>query len=212
MTREEILLIAKPILFNGDMVQAILDNMKSTTRRVVKGLDGLDVYRAEPTEQSLESGDLKEWELTYGFNDSHAFYDAYMEVKSPYKVGGYLYVRETWANLNTLACPCYYYRASEELPDWALGGWKPSIHMPKEAARIFLRVTDVRVERLQDIEDFVKEGVSPGTHATAHMNYYDEKCDFVVLWNSTIPKKDMDKYSWDANPWVWVIEFERVEV
>ena len=103
----------------------------------------------------------------------------------------------------------YIYKATDNLTS-GLQKWHPSIHMPKEAARIFLRVTDVRVERLKDIGDCTKEGIAPGTHATAHMNDYDERCDFAALWNSTIPKKDLDKYGWEANPWVWVIEFERV--
>ena len=110
----------------------------------------------------------------------------------------------------------YVYKATDEYPFGESGyivkfRWKPSIHMPKEAARIWLEVTDVRVERLQDITDYVAEGVSPGTHSTAHMNYYDEHCDFIALWNSTINKNDIDSYGWDANPWVWVIEFERIE-
>lgn len=72
--------------------------------------------------------------------------------------------------------------------------------MPKEAARLFLRVTGVRVERLQDIDDdgVVAEGLKIGD-------------DFDVLWDSTIKKDDLPLYGWDANPWVWVIEFERRE-
>ena len=77
--------------------------------------------------------------------------------------------------------------------------WHPSIHMPREAARIFLRVTDVRVERVQDIDDdgVVAEGLNIG-------DPFDE------LWDSTIKPADRALYGWDANPWVWVIEFERI--
>lgn len=76
--------------------------------------------------------------------------------------------------------------------------WRPSIHMPKEAARIWLKVTDVKVERLQDVDDdrIVSEGLEIG-------------CDFENIWNATIKKSDLLHYGWDANPWVWVIEFER---
>jgi hypothetical protein len=85
------------------------------------------------------------------------------------------------------------------------GKWHPSIHMPKEAARIFLKVTNVKAERLQDMENapsgpdnpFCKEGV-----------LYE--CDFIALWDRTIKKSDLDKYGWDANPWVWVYQFERI--
>lgn len=200
MTREELLQVAKPILFNTDMVRAILDDRKTATRRIMK------------PQPILQNG---LWLIGFaGWGDGvssipiipgHSLYK-----RMPYKPGDYLYVRETWSEWTD----GYVYKAwTEPFPQpgkSAVMKWHPSIHMPKAAARIFLRVKDVRVERLQDIGNFVKEGVSQGTHATAHMNYYDEKCDFVVLWNSTIHKKDLDKYGWDANPWVWVIEFERI--
>lgn len=85
--------------------------------------------------------------------------------------------------------------------------WRPSIHMPKEAARIWLKVTDVRVERLQEIpgEDLIKEGID-----LFQSNYVRVAFDeFTNIWNSTIKKSDLNCYGWDANPWVWVIEFER---
>lgn len=81
--------------------------------------------------------------------------------------------------------------------------------MPKEAARIWLKVTDVRVERLQDMDkmDAVKEGID--TRLCINLNHALAK--FKKLWNSTIKKSDLDRYGWDANPYVWVIEFERCE-
>ena len=87
--------------------------------------------------------------------------------------------------------------------------WKQSIHMPKEAARIWLKVTDVRVERLQniDIDGIRNEGLSSmDVHAGDTEIALKE---LTILWNSTIKKSDIDRYGWDANPWVWVIEFER---
>ena len=84
--------------------------------------------------------------------------------------------------------------------------WTPSIHMPKEAARIFLKVTSVKVERLQnmDEESGLKEGIPKrGSRLPIFV--------FMELWDSTIKKSDLDEYGWDANPWVWVIEFERCE-
>lgn len=94
--------------------------------------------------------------------------------------------------------------------------WHPSIHMPKEAARIFLKVTDVRVERLQMMngKDVLKEGVDNGSSNPTMGYRFDvmQRMAFKDLWNSTIKTADLDKYGGDANPWVWVIEFERVEV
>ena len=110
------------------------------------------------------------------------------------------------------------------------GEWKPSLFMPKEAARIWLKVTDVRVERLQEMKpvDVIKEGAYPDCWDC--LNTYGEsgsqccygteeqcsQCDEVMmewekLWTSTIKKSDLDWYGWSANPWVWVIEFERCE-
>ena len=88
---------------------------------------------------------------------------------------------------------------------------RPSIHMPKEAARIWLKVTDVRVERLQDItsEQICKEGVE--VEEPHVLNGEEKRYAFSSLWNSTIKKSDLDRYGWDASPWVWVIEFERCE-
>lgn len=96
--------------------------------------------------------------------------------------------------------------------------WKPSIHMPKEAARIWLKVTDVRIERLQDVtEDGAKAEGAIDNRGFIHSpeNEYDRihtaREHFIKIWNSTIKKFDIDRYGWDANPWVWVIEFERCE-
>ena len=92
--------------------------------------------------------------------------------------------------------------------------WHPSIHMPKEAARIWFKVTDVKVERLQDIteEQAIKEGitcfkydVNTGKEESAALDW------FPIFWDSTVKKSDSDCYGWDANPWVWVIGFERCE-
>lgn len=194
-----------PILFNTDMVRAILDNRKTATRRLAKRI---------PAETHLVEylGDGM-YECYWGGYqpDTGAFVDGSCTISSPYVPGDILYVRETWANLNTLSCPCYYYKASEDLPKWALNAWKPSIHMPKEAARIWLKVTDVRVERLQDItiECIRAEGLSSMAVHAGDMNIAMQ--EWKILWNSTIKKSDLDRYGWNANPRVWVIEFERCE-
>lgn len=85
--------------------------------------------------------------------------------------------------------------------------------MPKAAARIWLKVTDVRVERLQDIDGqgVLKEGLNSPVHPKADYFNMNQREMFEDLWNSTIKKSDIERYGWEANPWVWVIEFERCE-
>lgn len=197
----------KPILFNTEMVKAILEGRKTVTRRVVKfGLgrnpkwtgyviDGLTLYNGRNEPCSLPA---------------------------PYQVNDILYVRETWA----LASESKNYVTGEEntiyqykADPWKrMGNWKPSIHMPKEAARLFLRVTGVRVERLQDMtaEDCHKEGVNIATSSitdgeTLKRNHDFSLEKFETLWDSTIKKDQLQYYGWNANPYVWVIEFERVD-
>lgn len=91
--------------------------------------------------------------------------------------------------------------------------WRPSIHMPKEAARIWLKVKDIRVERLQDISghEVLKEGINSHVHPKADYFNMNQREMFEKLWNSTIQESDQDLYGWNANPWVWVIRFERCE-
>ena len=194
----------KPILFNTQMVRAILDGRKTCTRRIVK---------PQPTAH-------------YGVQC----------IKPPYQPGDILYVRETWSL--RFDGEKYFYKADKNtsreekrLLDYNDVKWRPSIHMPKEAARIWLKVTNVRVERLQEITEAQTEEegflfTPPCLHRTGE-NYCDidgpcgskiKYCDMSagelfgkVLWDSTIKKSDIDIYGWDVNPWVWVIEFERRE-
>lgn len=121
----------------------------------------------------------------------------------------------------------YVYRATDTYPFGVKGyivkfKWRPSIHMPKAAARIWLRVTDVRVERLRDItpDGAIKEGIHfcecpdgftwKGESSISNC-YTDPIGAMQALWDTTIKKPDLDCYGWDANPWVWVIKFERCE-
>ena len=173
----------KPILFNTAMVQAILDGRKTMTRRVVKN-----------------------------------------PAKPPCRKGDILYVREAWHKYtkrvgkgeNCHLAEFYGYKASVTNSEDANEPWHPSIHMPKKAARIWLKVTDVRMERLQDIDD--EEAKKEGANWKNGRNIgWEEKMRrtpterFAEIWNYTIRKTDLDCYGWDANPWVWVIEFERCE-
>lgn len=214
----------KPCLFNTDMTKAILDGRKTVTRRIVKPQPPENA-RLELLGDRRHAMDLS---IEIPGPDDRRIYTP------PYLPGDILYVRETWT---TDIHGKYYYRAdfdSDYLgPCETLSGgypescafhpgcdgcerepqrihWHPSIHMPKEAARLFLRVTDVRVERLKEIGNCIKEGIPPGTHATAHMNEIEERSAFASLWNSTIKPEKLSTYGWDANPWVWVICFERI--
>lgn len=214
-----------PILFNTDMVQAILDGRKTLTRRVAKKIP-VEVHRIEPI-QPFGSGNL-EFECHWGgyMPDVPGFTDGVTVVKPLYQPGDTMYIRETW-NTNPLydygnELNKYVYKADY---DGHAGefGWRPSIHMPKEAARIWLKVTEVRVERLQDMkpEDIRKEGmrlaITPNECKSQFdkigaIHFYEEaRKKFSELWNSTLKKSDLARYGWDANPWVWVIEFKRCE-
>lgn len=203
----------KPILFNTEMVKAILEGRKTVTRRVIKPPRGIDDV----------------------FGNMN-------KCKQPYQVGDILYVRETWrptvGKKHTMSCDKkrivytsddhngYEYKAHclgvsdfyfpdgfKESEDYehmseitSKGKWHPSIHMPKEAARIWLKVTGVRVERLQDIFDD-----SPGPNNQIVREGFLFGCDFIAGWENTIKKTDRNSYGWDANPWVWVIEFEVIK-
>ena len=136
--------------------------------------------------------------------------------KQPYRKGDILYVRETWAKDSF---GHYVYKTDYEgttlSPDWK---WQPSIHMPKEAARIWLKVTDIRVERLQDIteEQAKAEGAIDNrgfihSSENEHNVIHTAREHFMRIWNSTLKIYNKEQYGWDANPWVWLIEFERCE-
>lgn len=213
-----------PILFNTDMVQAILDGEKTTTRRILKlpkhikkQENGLYTLFAEGT--CYEDQHLKEI-VNY--------------IKPPYKKGDILYVRETWNFVYNMGdddriiedTGRYIYYADDPMPfsHWVDSNtgehkdkmpWRPSIHMPKRAARIWLKVTDVRVERLHDmtLDDFLSKGVviRPEAFNDPENAYMQARSEFAGIWNSTLKKKDLALYGWDANPGVFVIESERCE-
>nr|WP_295681198.1 hypothetical protein [uncultured Lachnoclostridium sp.] len=216
----------KPILFNADMVKAILDGRKTVTRRLVKRTPSNDEPCGFGFWREFNESDKKWYIKDYTHSCTWYPENEYMQRFGKFKIGDILYVRETWQCLNPYSDKEYVYKASCDI-DFAndIGKWLPSIHMPKEVARIFLRVTDVRVERLHDMnqEDALKEGLKLQCHRTDDDCSAYLKCNFQntvacldkfrELWNSTIPKKDpgvMYKYGWKANPWVWVIEFERI--
>lgn len=198
----------KPILFNTEMVHAITENRKTTTRRLVK---------PQPNsyfERKFFAGEVTEEDLRKSF-------------KPPYEVGDVLYVRETWQFIPCIDCNkencciqptpyedaemvsegCYVYR--EDYPAVDRLYWRPSIHMPKAAARIFLQVDSVKIEKLQQItpEGCILEGVEP---EAMEIGGEFVRGMFQDIWDGTVKKQEIGTYGWDANPWVWVIKFKRI--
>ncbi|WP_306583495.1 hypothetical protein [Enterocloster bolteae] len=219
----------RPILFNGDMVRAILEGSKTVTRRVIKPQFEISSEGTE-YECSHEKGfwDMggNEWacrQCGYGVIPMRGG----SWIHAPYGAGDILYVRETWQHLYELdgneqiieGTGRYYYAATDTFPfDTYVDSqgishhkipWRPSIHMPKEAARIWLKVTDIRAERLHNLtnKDAKREGVTVETDNSGIAH----RAAFMRLWDSTIKKSDIGTYGWNANPWIWVIEFERCE-
>ncbi|AJG98848.2 hypothetical protein LF65_02262 [Clostridium beijerinckii] len=209
----------KPILFNTEMVKSILEGRKWCTRRIAKTLKDVT---------EITHGDFK-WSYNQIWMN-----DETLMLHAPYDKGDILYVRETWmmqsmSNFDKRAKFLFKAEPNEKLKEVVLSsdryedlikysykkGWQPSLFMPKEAARIFLKVTNVRVERLKNMttKDVLKEGI----YSEIFENYFGEsksKLMFEVwenLWNSTLKKDQLEEYGWNANPWVWVIEFERIE-
>lgn len=202
----------KPILFNTEMVRAILDGRKTCTRRLVKPQpDEKHTYPLGFVTDSTEK--KKVGRFGFGIDE---YGGSIQYEKPPYQPGDILYVRETWCKGYLMnAKERYYYKADDN--DF-LCTWHPSTNMPKQAARIWLRVMDVRVERLQDVtEDGAKAEGAIDNRGFIHSqeNEYDRihtaRDHFIKIWNSTIKKSDIDRYGWDANPYVWVISFERCE-
>jgi hypothetical protein len=203
------------------MVQAILEGRKTSTRRIIKP------QPKQPVPLGFISGSTDNKRIGYyGWGQDE--YGGIIDIaKPPYKIGDILYVRETWCQSTEIepnyGKQQYHYKASpddfiRQAPEGFIK-WKPSIHMLKSAARIFLKVTDIKVERLQNIteREALKEGIRryhfnlnmPDAYGDAL--YTDHKLAFKQLWNSTVNKKNIDKYGWDADPYIWTIEFQRVE-
>ncbi|NYU11329.1 hypothetical protein A8O28_18875 [Enterobacteriaceae bacterium CCUG 67584] len=203
------------MIFNGEMVRAILDGRKTQTRRVMK-------------DQPVLNGNFYEvfgaaW--SKGMTSIPAVPGHSLSTRCPYGVvGDRIWVRETWAEAGAGAPDLKLYRSNypahvpshyENVPPAEDIRWTPSIHMPRWASRILLEITDVRVERLNSISegDACAEGVE---FDCMHCDGPFGGCDctqpdsaeeaFATLWKSIYGKE-----SWQANPWVWVIEFKRIE-
>lgn len=191
-----------PIIFSTQMVQVILQNKKTQTRRVIK---------PQPT--------YPYWcGIGHGWDDGHGY-----EIKCPYEPGDILWVRETWQYKKYgdygYTADDFMYKA--DTGETWVRPWKPSIYMPRKAARMLLKVTNIRVERLQDIteKEAKAEGCSGVLCDCNHEVYACENCyntgyvvtpkqEFIYLWNDMYVKRG---YGWDTNPYVWVIEFEKIK-
>lgn len=196
----------KPILFNTEMVRAILNWRKSCTRRLIKPQpDEKHTYPLGFVNDSTERKNIG----SFGFGTSELG-GSIQYVKPPYQPGDILYVRETFGYPISLNSDRQYvYRADEVAENGFKNDshiWSPSIHMSKEAARIWLKVTDVKVERLQEITEV--QAQAEGCNSGLLTGACTARGQFEDLWNSTIKKSDLDRYGWEASPWVWVIEFE----
>jgi len=188
----------RPILFNTEMVKAILEDRKTQTRRLVKGLPLAEPWFTVEDGKPMLCDENGEWYPAERF--------------STVQPGDILWVRETWAK----DVGRYMYRANySDTEKFYMNGreirmtWRPSIHMPKDAARLFLLVVRVQCERLQDMtpEDCANDG---GFDLEAIKTVGIAPL-FGTLWDSTVKKKYLQRCGWKANPWVWVYEFERVD-
>ena len=221
-----------PILFNTEMIRAILDGRKTCTRRIAKKVPK-ETYRIE---EETQNGNLMFQCIWGGYMpDVQGFVDGYTNLSPPYQPGDILWVRETWCWCPCWDCGldteegccdketdriyhpdrreygCYGYKASFQEYEEPFERWHPSIHMPRKAARIFLVVKNVKLEPLQDITitEIRNEGLSSmAVHAG---DTEMAMAEWKSLWNGTVKKNDLNRYGWEANPWVWVIEFERID-
>lgn len=205
----------KPILFNTEMVRAIMDGRKTCTRRICK-----DANECTMPDMEFYNADKRTYAVHNFADKKHTEKLNIVERNCPICPGDILYVRETWGHPISLNSDKQYVFRADKIAESGFKNdshiWHPSIHMPKKAARIWLKVTNVRVERLQDItEDGAEAEGAIDNRGFIHSpeNEYDRiytaREHFIEIWDRTIKKSDLDIYGWDANPWVRVIEFER---
>ncbi|MDR1889342.1 MAG: hypothetical protein LBQ81_08225 [Zoogloeaceae bacterium] len=216
----------RPIIFSAPMVRTILEDRKNMTRQVINYLPGFRMIT------EFKPSDTPGYKWT--FRDIQMMWHDIKELECPYgKPGDRLWVKETFATKSLVGNSIMsypIYRADGE----RMGvKWAPSIHMPRWASRILLEITDVRVDRLQDIteEDAIAEGIKklskdngrtwkygipdndglPGNdnHGWPWQEWCNTPIDaFRKLWDSINSARG---YGWKENPWVWVIEFRRIE-
>ena len=215
----------KPILFSGEMVRAILDKRKTQTRRIVSPQPTYRKGRKLPWMWSPNSGASVQWRESITINCQHCDIWA---TNCPYgKVGDQLWIRETWKPDVDGDVSCITYRADgakipientpeaaerwlsvrrprEQYPTFEPPSWRPSIYMPRWASRLTLEVTEIRVERLNDISE--EDAIAEGCQCAGVPASLTNRGAFAKLWESI-----NGPGSWDENPWVWVVGFELKE-
>ncbi|ELM7732724.1 hypothetical protein Q2P25_001409 [Escherichia coli] len=193
------------MIFNGEMVRAILDGRKTQTRRIMKNQPAGDYPDTPALIRSVGGG--FQW---YGHYGESSIFNCPLGA-----VGDRIWVRETWAEAGASAPDLKLYRANypahvpthyENVPPADEIRWTPSIHMPRWASRLTLEITGVRVERLRDLseDDAKSEGITPSSGGV--LPGWEYRINFRDLWVSIYGADN-----WEANPWVWVIEFKRIE-
>lgn len=211
----------KPILFNTQMVQAIREGRKTETRRLII-LKYRDNECGFQIVQRASTGEFVHVEVI----DENEYCTRYLQPK--YSPGDILWVRETWSFWPCFDCDnemcyggvtnyegtdgCFVYKTQNSKVPYG-EKWRPSIHMPKQAAREFLKVTAVRAEPLQNITEAGAraEGMYHGPIIEGSTWVCEARPSFISLWDRTVNPKKIDRYGWKANPWVWVYQFERCE-
>lgn len=198
----------KPILFSTPMVQAILKGRKTQTRRIcTSSLESdCDIHKSESIREC-------HYNDTGWSERENGACRCQNTTKPKYKIGDILYVKETWQERPTgkIIYKADFTETDLSVGRLVFGNWKPSLFMPQAYARIFLKVTNVRVERLQDIseEDAIAEGCDGSKNIKKLGRGQSAVSEYKMLWNS-INKKNPEK-QWQSNPYVFVYEFERVE-
>jgi len=227
----------KSIVFDTDAVSSIIKGTKTAARFVVKphnpvraaGEDyrqGVGLWIDPTTDNPDKDGHIKD----YSVSSCWSTFKWYIDKFAPYHIGDIVYIRETWTESHIIGPDKYFYREEFDLsePPYSNWKWKSATRMPKEAARIFLRITDVRIERLQDIteDDAYREGVMKAHDQSFNTDYWYYKegqnypngkcwtenarqCFLWGMWNGRLKKpKEYERYNQNRNPWVWVIEFK----
>jgi len=221
----------KSICLKTDEVRYILDDKKKTIRIPIKRTPSNDEPCGYGFWKAYEERDGRWYIKDYTHSPVWWTLEEYIDKYSKYRVGDVIWVKETWTFCNGLKlCKpstmsknaivnqknenLVWYKAddNEEIPDNLIVGeklmsrdkWKSSVHMPKELSRIFLEIVDIKIERLQKMntEDFLNEGVREYTK--------EPKEAYIKYWNGSLSKNKKDMYSWEQNPYVWVIEFKRI--
>jgi hypothetical protein len=204
----------KPILFSTPMVQAILRGKKTQTRRIINPQPTTELFSA------IIGGYDNVPKMARFWTKREPNNPLIEDVELKYKVGDILWVRETWhpkRHSFPIGEPFEYKATAKEDGNPTDEPWKPSIFMPKEACRIFLKLTDIRVERLNDISvsDAISEGIEKFSNGSGFRKYHKKDKVHLVAVNpiesyQSLWEKINGEKSWSENPFVWVYKFEQI--